>query len=117
MDFNAGTSLEPLKVEGQPFSLVPLVCFEDTMGDHARKFIRPEPQVMVNVTNDNWFHESPATEMHFANARWRALELRRTLVRSANTGVTAIVSPEGGVKRHSFLPKGSADGLDQRRDR
>jgi apolipoprotein N-acyltransferase len=99
MDFTRGTSLEPLKVSGQPFSLVPLVCFEDTMGDHARRFIRPEPQILVNVTNDNWFHQSPATEMHFANARWRAPELRRTLVRSANTGVTAIVSPQGGVKR------------------
>ncbi|MES2469089.1 MAG: apolipoprotein N-acyltransferase [Verrucomicrobiota bacterium] len=99
MDFTRGTSLEPLKVSGQPFSLVPLVCFEDTMGDHARRFIRSEPQILVNVTNDNWFHQSPATEMHFANARWRAPELHRTLVRSANTGVTAIVSPEGGVKR------------------
>ena len=99
MDFNAGTSLEPMKVGGQPFSIVPLVCFEDTIGDHARKFIREEPQVIVNVTNDNWFHESPATEMHFANARWRALELRRTLIRSANTGVTAIVSPWGSVQR------------------
>jgi len=99
MDFNAGTSLEPMKVDGQPFSIVPLVCFEDTIGDHARKFIRPGPQVIVNVTNDNWFHESPATEMHFVNARWRAVELRRTLVRSANTGVTAIVSPWGSVQR------------------
>jgi apolipoprotein N-acyltransferase len=99
MDFTRGTSLEPLKVAGQPFGLVPLVCFEDTMGDHARRFIRPELQILVNVTNDNWFHQSPATEMHFANARWRAPELHRTLVRSANTGVSAIVSPEGGVKR------------------
>lgn len=99
MDFTRGVSLEPLKVGDQPFSIVPLVCFEDTIGGHARKFIRAEPQVIVNVTNDNWFHESPATEMHFANARWRAAELNRTLLRSANTGVTAIVSPQGGVQR------------------
>jgi len=110
MDFNAGTSLEPMRVEGQPFSMVPLVCFEDTLGEHARRFIRAEPQVMVNVTNDNWFHESPATEMHFANARWRAVELRRTLVRSANTGVTAIVSPWGHVQRISSHQQGVVSG-------
>lgn len=110
MDFNAGTSLEPMRVKDQPFSIVPLVCFEDTIGAHARKFIRAEPQVLVNVTNDNWFHESPATEMHFVNARWRAVELQRTLVRSANTGVTAIVSPWGDVQRIPSHQKGVLSG-------
>ena len=110
MDFTRGTSLEPLKVSGQPFSLVPLVCFEDTMGEHARRFIRQEPQILVNVTNDNWFHQSPATEMHFANARWRAPELHRTLVRSANTGVTAIVSPWGEVQRIPSHQQGTLSG-------
>ncbi|MES2709658.1 MAG: apolipoprotein N-acyltransferase [Verrucomicrobiota bacterium] len=105
-DFTPGQSLEPLKPAGQPFSIVPLICFEDTIGRHARKFIRPEPQVLVNVTNDNWFLESPATEIHFANARWRAPELRRTLLRSANTGVTASVSPEGIVERLPSFRKG-----------
>ncbi|RYD34539.1 MAG: apolipoprotein N-acyltransferase, partial [Verrucomicrobiaceae bacterium] len=98
-DFTPGRSLEPLKPEGQPFDVVPLVCFEDTIGRHARKFIRPQPQVLVNVTNDNWFAESPATDIHFVNARWRAPELHRTLVRSSNTGVTANVSAEGVVQR------------------
>ena len=110
LDFAAGTQLDPLRVKAQPFSIVPLVCFEDTMGNHARKFVRPEPQVLVNVTNDNWFHQSPATEMHFANARWRAVELGRTLVRSANTGVTAIVSPEGGVQRLPSFQTGTLTG-------
>ena len=110
MDFTRGTSLEPLNVSGQPFSLVPLVCFEDTMGEHARRFIRQETQILVNVTNDNWFHQSPATEMHFANARWRAPELHRTLVRSANTGVTAIVSPWGEVQRIPSHYQGTLSG-------
>ncbi len=110
MDFTPGQNLDPLRVEGQPFSIVPLVCFEDTIGNHARKFIRPEPQIIVNVTNDNWFHESPATEMHFVNARWRAAELERTLLRSANTGVTAIVSPQGDVQRIPSHRQGTLAG-------
>ena len=110
MDFSRGTSLEPLRIAGQGFSIVPLVCFEDTMGGHARRFIRPEPQVLVNVTNDNWFGHRPATEMHFANARWRAVELRRCLLRSANTGVTAIVSPRGEVERLPSFVRGTLAG-------
>lgn len=110
LDFTPGTSLEPMRIKDQPFSIVPLVCFEDTIGNHARKFIRPEPQVIVNVTNDNWFHQSPATEMHFANARWRAAELNRTLLRSANTGVTAMVSPQGGVQRLASFGEATLTG-------
>lgn len=106
LDFAPGNSFEPLRLEGQIWSIVPLVCFEDTIGEHARKFIRAEPQVLVNVTNDNWFQESPATEMHFANARWRAPELRRALLRSANTGVTASVSPEGEIRQLPSFHRG-----------
>lgn len=95
VDFARGDGLEPLRLGDQPFSMAPLVCFEDTIADHARRYVRPEPQVLVNITNDNWFHESPGAAMHFANARWRAAELRRALLRSANTGVTGVVHPDG----------------------
>ena len=110
LDFSRGQSLEPLRVVGQGFSVVPLVCFEDTIGGHARHFVRGEAQVLVNVTNDNWFRQSPATELHFAHARWRAVELRRSLLRSANTGVTAIVSPEGEVQRLPSFVRGTLEG-------
>lgn len=97
VDFDPGTWIEPVQPDGQPFGIVPLICFEDTIGGHTRRFIRPGPQVMVNITNDNWFHESPGVAMHFLNARWRAVETRRPLLRSANTGFTAAVRPDGSV--------------------
>ncbi|MDB6080637.1 MAG: lnt: apolipoprotein n-acyltransferase [Akkermansiaceae bacterium] len=60
-----------------------------------RKFARDAPQVIVNVTNDGWFKESIGAEQHFANARFRAIELRRPLIRCANSGVTAAVDTLG----------------------
>lgn len=96
LDFARGTSLEPVRPEGQPFQIIPAVCFEDTVGELMRKFVREgEDQVIVNITNDNWFRESPATELHFTHARWRAAELQRPMIRCANTGVTAVLDSSG----------------------
>ena len=79
------------------FTLIPLVCFEDTLGRVARRFARAEPQLIVNVTNDAWFEDSAGADQHLANAVFRSIELRRPMVRAANTGVTAVIDPLGRV--------------------
>jgi apolipoprotein N-acyltransferase len=65
--------------------------------------------MIVNVTNDGWFKESPGAAQHFANARFRAIELRRPMLRCANTGVSAAVTatgvtihPDGSGKRQEL---------------
>lgn len=98
-DFHAGTSTDPMVVplSGSEIQLIPSVCFEDTVGRLTRKFVRPAPQLIVNITNDGWFKESEAAAQHMANARFRAIELRRPMVRSANTGVSGIISVTGSL--------------------
>ncbi len=97
--FSKGTSYEPLPlmVNGERVGVIPAVCFEDSVGRVTRKFVRDEPQMIVNVTNDGWFGESKAARQHMANAKFRAIELRRPMVRSANTGVSCIIDTAGGV--------------------
>lgn len=98
--FAQGESFEPLAVEtlgGEKLQMIPSVCFEDTVPRLPRRFSRGEPQVLVNLTNDGWFKESAAAEQHFANARFRAIELRRPMIRCANTGVSAAIDTTGGV--------------------
>lgn len=99
-NFRAGESTDPLKVElpGRDIDLIPSVCFEDTVGRLTRKFVRSEPQMIVNVTNDGWFKRSEAAAQHLANSRFRSIELRRPMVRSANTGVSAIISTTGSLQ-------------------
>lgn len=97
-DFDVGESTEPLEIEthGKPYQLAPLLCFEDTVAHHVRKFVRKgEPQLLVNVTNDGWFDHPAATLQHTACAKFRCIELRRPMVRSANTGVTCIIDETG----------------------
>jgi len=97
--FSSGDSLEPLEVDlnGETIQIIPAVCFEDTVPRLTRKFIRNAPQVIVNLTNDGWFKTSPAAAQHFANARFRAIELRRPMLRCANTGVTAAINTIGST--------------------
>ena len=94
-----GEKLEPLTLDlnGQEIGVIPSVCFEDTVPRLERKFARDQPQVMINVTNDGWFHESEGSAQHFENAIFRSIELRRPMLRCANRGMTCIVSPTGST--------------------
>jgi len=102
--YSSGVSFDPLHADagGHTVGLIPTVCFEDTIGNLARKFARGGPQVIVNATNDGWFKESEAADQHFANARFRAIELRRPMLRCANSGVSAAVSAAGSVLRQGL---------------
>lgn len=75
--------------------IAPLICFEDSLGDLTRRSALSGAQVLVNLTNDGWFQKTVGAEAHLANAVFRAVENRRPLVRSANTGLTGIVHPTG----------------------
>lgn len=99
LDFTAGDSHDPLAIEkdGHSIGVIPLICFEDTVPRHARKFIRPGPQIMVNVTNDGWFYESAESTHHFYNALFRCIELRRPMIRAANTGVSGFIDEWGSL--------------------
>jgi apolipoprotein N-acyltransferase len=98
--FTPGVSVDPLPIptaNGTVIGALPTVCFEDSVPRITRLFVRPGPQVIVNVTNDGWFKESAASAQHFANARFRAIELRRPMLRCANTGVSAAIDSTGST--------------------
>ncbi|HEX7260821.1 MAG TPA: apolipoprotein N-acyltransferase, partial [Luteolibacter sp.] len=97
--FTPGESLEPLPIRAgnSLIGAIPTVCFEDSVPRLTRKFVRLGPQVIINVTNDGWFKESAAAAQHFASARFRAIELRRPMLRCANSGVSAAIDSTGST--------------------
>jgi apolipoprotein N-acyltransferase len=103
-DFSAGASYEPLKLSQPEAGIIPLVCFEDTMGSLARKFVRPGPQLLVNVTNDGWFFDSSLPIQHLVNAKFRCVELRRPMARAANTGVSGFIDEIGSLEFPDAAP-------------
>jgi len=75
-----------------------LVCYEAIFPREARKRA-DTASVLVNVTNDAWYGHTPATWQHLQAVRMRAVETGRYLLRAANTGVSAIVAPDGTIRQ------------------
>ncbi len=94
-DLKAGRELGLFRLSNAPATAAPLVCFEDTLGDLTRRTCLAGAQIMVNLTNDGWFQKTAGAEQHLANAIFRAVENRRPLVRSTNTGLTGVVDTMG----------------------
>ncbi|HKK48036.1 MAG TPA: apolipoprotein N-acyltransferase, partial [Alkalispirochaeta sp.] len=71
------------------------ICFEDTFGYLSRGFVRRGAEVIVNLTNDLWSYSEPSAMQHMGMAVFRAVENRRSVVRSTNGGMTTIIDPNG----------------------
>ncbi len=72
-----------------------MICYEDILPAFISKLAGLDPQIIINVTNDAWFGRTSEPYLHLALSIFRAVETRKTLVRSTNTGVSAIISPTG----------------------
>ncbi len=93
--FRPADSAAPLQAAGERFGA--LICYESIFPEEARARVLAGARVLVNVTNDAWYGRSPAAWQHFQAARMRAVETGRYVLRAANTGVTALIAPDGRV--------------------
>jgi apolipoprotein N-acyltransferase len=94
-DFAAGTSRTPLEADGAKLGV--FICYESIFPDEVRQFAAQGAQVLVNISNDGWYGDSGAYAQHLKQARMRAVENARWLLRDTNTGVTASIDPYGRV--------------------
>ena len=79
----------------------PVICFESAFGQYVSKFARKGAQLIFVITNDGWWKNSPGYKQHCSYARLRAVETRRSIARSANTGVSAFINQRGDIKKAS----------------
>jgi apolipoprotein N-acyltransferase len=73
------------------------ICFEDSFGYLSRDFVRNGAELIVNLTNDAWSHSLPSQNQHLGMAVFRAVENRRSMVRSTASGQTCGINPNGRV--------------------
>jgi apolipoprotein N-acyltransferase len=98
--FSQGTSVTSLPLGEHKLTVH--ICYEDVIPAFVNKMMRADPgNLLVNITNDAWFGDSTEPWIHLALSKFRAIEQRRFLVRSTNSGVSAIVDPVGRVVAHT----------------
>lgn len=73
------------------------ICYESVFGEYTANFIKNGSMFIALITNDDWWGNTPGHVQHFNYARLRAIENRRYIVRSANTGISAIIDAYGNV--------------------
>ncbi len=92
-DFFSGPNHNPIVTGVGKIGM--LICYEGVFPYITNDTVRRGADVLVNITNDAWFGRSSAPYQHFAFYVFRAVETDRFLLRSANTGISAVIDPRG----------------------
>jgi apolipoprotein N-acyltransferase len=106
-----GTKVSTFSLSSQPGShgLIHFgtpICFEDAFSGLCREYFQKGADLLINLTNDGWSTKKSAQIQHWAIARFRAIENRRTMVRSTNTGLSCIIDAKGNniLELPQFVP-------------
>jgi len=79
--------------------IAPVICYESIYGEFVGNFVRNGANLLAIITNDGWWGNTAGYKQHFEYARLRAVEYRRDIVRSANTGKSAFFNQKGDAFR------------------
>lgn len=113
IDYVAGKKQPFMKTQNLP-PFLPLICYEvifpELVAPNLRKPLIDKPQWIVNITNDAWFGESWGPYQHLHMARVRSIETGLPLIRVANNGISAVITPTGQIQhRLEINEKGIID--------
>jgi apolipoprotein N-acyltransferase len=79
----------------------PVICYESIWGGYVAESVRKGAQFIAVITNDGWWENTPGKDQHLDYAKLRAVETRRWVCRSANTGLSAFINQRGDVVKQS----------------
>lgn len=83
------------------FKVPAIICYESVYGDFVADFVRNGANLLFIITNDGWWGNTAGHRQHFAFALLRAVETRRAIARSANTGISGFVDQRGDIIERS----------------
>ncbi len=96
MGYGRGTEMVNFDVNGH--STPALICYDSVFSSWVNRSVNKGADFLTIITNDGWWGDSNGHLQHFAYARIRAIEQRRWIARSANNGISGIMSPDGKVQ-------------------
>jgi apolipoprotein N-acyltransferase len=100
-DFAPGEHTDPL--QANHLALGSLICYEVIFPQVVKKRVDHGANVLVNLSNDTWFGKSSAPRQHLHQAILRAIENKRFIIRSTNTGISAFIDAHGRILKRSVL--------------
>lgn len=77
--------------------IAPAVCYESIYGDFMAEYVKDNAGLLFIITNDGWWRDTPGYRQHLQYARLRAIETRRSIARSASTGISAFIGQRGEI--------------------
>lgn len=92
-----GIEDEPRIFQGPKYSFAPVVCYESIYGEFVSQQCEKGAQAILIITNDGWWRDTPGYKQHLSFASLRAIENRKYVARSANTGTSAIIDLKGQI--------------------
>jgi apolipoprotein N-acyltransferase len=87
----------PVVFELNDYKFSTPICFEDTFGGISREFVQDGAELIVNLSNDSWSKSLSCQNQHLGMAVFRAVENRRSVVRSTTSGQTCAIDPNGFI--------------------
>jgi apolipoprotein N-acyltransferase len=82
---------------GRNFVAAPVICYESIYGEYVGSYILRGANMISIITNDGWWSDTPGYRQHLQYARLRAIEHRRSIARSANTGISCFIDQTGKI--------------------
>ena len=83
--------------DSKDYKIAPLICYESVFGGYVTEFVRNGANLIFVITNDGWWGDTPGHRQHFEMSKLRAIENRRSIARSANTGISGFINQRGDV--------------------
>ncbi len=121
-DFGLHPGTQPTVFEHRQWRMQPVICFEDTVPHLVRHLVstgsrdRADVDLLVNLSNDGWFHGSSGLDQHLITSAFRAVECRTPLVRAVNTGISAFIDGDGAILEPEKFIDGDKQGRTSPRD-
>lgn len=95
--YTKDTMARVLNTTNRSFKVAPAICYESVYGDYLASFMQNEANLIAVITNDGWWGNTQGHKQHMNYGRLRAIENRKWVVRSANTGISCFIDPLGNV--------------------
>ncbi|MCB0401839.1 MAG: apolipoprotein N-acyltransferase [Flavobacteriales bacterium] len=92
-----GTEKEAKFLDAGTHQIAPVICYESIYGDYVGDYISKGSDLIFVITNDGWWEDTPGYKQHLSYSRLRAIESRRSIARSANTGISCFINQRGDV--------------------